>query len=658
MMPDRAVFLDTNGWIALLNSSDSPPSLHTLYSILPARRKRDLLDALAWLVLPVLLLSLLPIGYVSADGIGQSLSFSAGFQRWNPNHLLVEPLGVWWQGTPGSRAEGVDRLKRLSILAGALAAGLFRFGVAGRLASSRLAANHATAWLAFSSAFSRLWVSDEIHMIQMPAVVLVALLALRYLEQPSLSRAMAAGASVTLAAAFFVSNLLLGPALAAGVAIHKRKLHAVGILLGTFGTIVLVFGAVWIHSQTPNSFFDWLTRYGGGSQPARMEAAYGVEPTLMGLAVSTARALYGSACALVDLAPAVATFRDGLPVTPAVVFSLLAFAAASLLMAHALRDGSESTLLLVGVWAAAVLAFGIYWNNSDDQFYFQLSVAFGALAARLPIRRGLLVLSLAALLWNVIDLGTRRIFYPRRERLELLERELESAGLIVYPGFDEIEVLLELEPPRAPAVSITGLAVRYPVEEGMRDLSTAIEQSLSNGRPIALLDLFDTPRDRSPWKFLRRMGYDHDQVLDALRKYPMEPVGLEPFTLRWIRPQADDDRADLLRCSRRLPRLARGASRPRPRAAGGLLQEGLRPAQHHLARVRGRGALLRLDRRRAQAPGRGQLHHPLHTAQTAQQLERRQRRAGRGAHPPGTDAPGRPEGIRAAVPGEDRHLRL
>jgi hypothetical protein len=495
--------------------------------------RRDLPDALAWLVLSAVLLSLIPIGYVSADGIGQSLAFAAGFHRWNPNHLLVEPLGVAWRSLLGpghSRAEAVDHLKRLSILAGALAVGLFRFGVAGRLATNRLAANHGTAWMAASSAFSRLWISDEIHMVQMPAVVLVAVLALRYLDRPSLFRAVAVGASVTLAAAFFLENLLLGPALAVGLLIRRRPAHAAATLGATLATTALVFGGLWACSESSQSLWDWLTRYGGGSQPSRVEFAYGLEPGLAGLAESALRAGYGAVCSLVDLAPAVAAFRDGLPVGPAVILSLLAFAAALVLLTG-LKD--KDTLLLVGAWSAAVLAFGIFWNNSDDQFYFQLSVAFGALAARMPMRPALLVLSLFALLWNVADLAHRRILYPRQERLALM-RTLEDAGLIVYPGFDEIEVLLQLEP-KARAVSFTSLAVEHPAPEGMGVLTADIDKTLEAGRPVALLDLFDTPRERSPWKFLRRLGYEHDEVLEVLGRYPAETRRLGPFTLRWLR---------------------------------------------------------------------------------------------------------------------------
>jgi hypothetical protein len=64
---------------------------------------------------------------------------------------------------------------------------------------------------------------------------------------------------------------------------------------------------------------------------------------------------------------------------------------------------------------------------------------------------------------------------------------------------------------------------------------------------------------------------------------------------------------------------------PRPqrdRAAGGLSQGGDRPGVHDVDRIGGRGALLRLDRWRAQAPGRPRLCDPLHPEAARIDLER------------------------------------
>ena len=61
------------------------------------------------------------------------------------------------------------------------------------------------------------------------------------------------------------------------------------------------------------------------------------------------------------------------------------------------------------------------------------------------------------------------------------------------------------------------------------------------------------------------------------------------------------------------------------RAPGRLPQEGLGPAEHHLRPGARRGLVLRMDRWRAQEPGRAELHDPLHAAPAREHLELGQR---------------------------------
>ncbi|HKI02555.1 MAG TPA: hypothetical protein VKK31_11285 [Thermoanaerobaculia bacterium] len=520
----------------------------------------DLFDALLWLFLPALLLCTIPIGFVSNDGLGHSLEFAAGSWHLNPNHLLFEPLGAWWQNLwarSGSHREAVDVLKLLSALSGALAAGLFRYGVAPRLADTRWAANHATAWLAFSSAFLRLWVSDEIHMIQMPFVVAVAWLALLCVERPSFRRALALGAAVGFSALAFISNLVLGIALAVTLTawhlmrreprLGVRDATAVGLGAALASTPFLL--AAWLGSRGAPGFLAWLTRYSGGQRAGRTEGAYGFVGSWKGLVESVVRAFYGTASALVDLTPAAAAVRDRQAPPPGAVLGVLAFLAAAAALLYgfwtALRDPSKpanrGALILTAVWLLAILGFGVFWNNSDDQFYFQMAPVFGALAARMTVPRSraaavFLGLSLAGLSWNLADVTTHRILYPRQERMALLEREVHGACLVVVPGFDEPELLLKMSPTasRVPRLPLTKLATQHPVEEGMRNLTGSISRCLGTGGRVVLIDIFDTPLDRNPWKFLRRLGYDHLEIERSLERLPVERVSrnVGPFKVR------------------------------------------------------------------------------------------------------------------------------
>lgn len=57
---------------------------------------------------------------------------------------------------------------------------------------------------------------------------------------------------------------------------------------------------------------------------------------------------------------------------------------------------------------------------------------------------------------------------------------------------------------------------------------------------LPLVDLFDMPADKNPWKlFLHRLGYERSSVLATVERFPVETESrlLGLFTLRWIRPR-------------------------------------------------------------------------------------------------------------------------
>lgn len=543
---------------------DSPTGLRV--RVVPGDRR----DALLWLI-GVLLVSCLPIGRVSGDGLGYAARIAAGGWTWNPNHLLLDPAGALWHRLLlrlGSTRPIVDQLKLLSVAAGALAAVCFRWAVAPRLAERRWAANHATAWLVLASASARLLVADHFHMIRMPCLVALALALLRYLERPSFLRALAAGAAAGVAALCFVADGMLGlTAALALAAAHLRRPGrpgrpegperraalgaAAGILLGLVLVAAPALGAAWWHTRPGQPLPAWLASYAGGAAPPRTAQVYGTRATPVGVAAAAARTLYGAASAAVDLALAVAAARDdGAPgrAAPIAIAWLLAAAALGGGFWHALRRRAEpaahDVLLLQAVWWPAILGFGLYWNDSAGQFFFQLAVPFAALAARLPARgRGaplLLLCSAAALAWNAADVLHRFILYPRAALTAALAREVEGACLIVVPGYDDAAVLLALAGRDVPArrLSLTDLAVAQPPQEGLRRLAAAAGQCLAAGRRVDLVDVVDAPPRQAPWKFLGGLGYDRRAVRRALAPFPMDPHARRagPFSLRSLRP--------------------------------------------------------------------------------------------------------------------------
>ena len=116
----------------------------------------------------------------------------------------------------------------------------------------------------------------------------------------------------------------------------------------------------------------------------------------------------------------------------------------------------------------------------------------------------------------------------------MLEREVNGACLVVTAGFDEAELLLAISHRvTAPRMSLTKLAETSAPEPGMASLSSRIDRCLRSGERVVFIDVFDTPRDRNPWKFLRRLGYERTAVETVLTRFPMEPSrSVGPFTVR------------------------------------------------------------------------------------------------------------------------------
>src|SRR5919108_5527563 len=85
--------------------------------------------------------------------------------------------------------------------------------------------------------------------------------------------------------------------------------------------------------------------------------------------------------------------------------------------------------------------------------------------------------------------------------------------------------------------------------------------------------------------------------------------------------------AHLLQDTRRIPHLAREEPRQGVGAARRLLQEGVGEAEHHVAGVGRRSALLWLDRRRSSHDRRRALFDSLHTTPRAQYMEQRKHEA-------------------------------
>ena len=517
----------------------------------------NVVDALGWLMISAILLMSVRVGRLSGDGLVQTHNYLAHTWQLNPNHLLYEPLGATWLNLIGRLSlarPAVDQMLLLSVAAGAVTLGIFRRFVACN-ATTRNGANAATAWVAFSAAFMGLWLSSEAQMVQMPWLVLSYAAALAYATRPTTTRAVITGLAIGVATLFYISNgfiavsipvILAVGARYTGVRYQARQLAtilAVAILVAAVGFVV-----AWLGTAAGTmSFAAWLMSYGGGHGSSRIVATYGIHGVAE-LPTAVARAIYGTALGVVNISGAVADIRTqgtitamslGAVVVCVGVLGLLAYG-----MVHtAVGDDRNPSMLLIAIaWVAAVFAFGVFWNNSDDQFYFQMSIALGAIVAASWTGRTRMTVALATVAlvaWNGFATWRDLIAYPRDEYVAGLTTDVAGAGLVIFPGSDEIMQLMYFVPTakgekRINLISVAGTA---PESIGLSTVARDVDCALSNGQRVVMLDVAVTGAGDS-WRALALLGYPRDRVMATLDRYAfIDPRRVGPFVAHTLVPK-------------------------------------------------------------------------------------------------------------------------
>ncbi len=128
----------------------------------------------------------------------------------------------------------------------------------------------------------------------------------------------------------------------------------------------------------------------------------------------------------------------------------------------------------------------------------------------------------------------------------MIELAVDGAGLVIYPGDDEVGALLYFADRSlyGEALSLIFLAEREQPEDGLPRLDRKINEVLASGKRVNVVSVFDVERSAQPWPGLRALGYDEERLLAFLRHYPMETTSnrLGPFTVRHILPAANGSR--------------------------------------------------------------------------------------------------------------------
>jgi hypothetical protein len=498
---------------------------------------------------------------VSGDGAAYADQVASGLVSWNPNHLLMNPIAHAWTALVSAAPGDVPILIGLKILSGvaALTSVLLFHAL---LVALPVAPAAARVGLALGFFFSRsmlsMAVSEEFFVVQMPVLVVALGLCLCIARDqqegppPSDARLVAIGASVAVATCVSVNNVVLLAGLCAwvaGVGGRWRGLEGLrrAALVASGGAVILApaFAAAYAASDADAGFLSWLVSYQGASG-TELSRLYGFTANLRDALTALARLAFGFVNNVADGAGAgtlaKAVLRDEalehVPDYPLAALGAAALLASTvacgLLLAWMARHRRDELVLLAAWWIAGVLAFNLFWDNSDDQFWFAILPVLWLCAARAagfapqrgstaPGPRALAVL--AAGVGFLLVANTAFVVAPSAfvdiERGRAEHGDLLAEGTVeIYPGWDHVTHLFsDHDPESVRRIALLDVALGRDDEIRMEALPQLVEAALRDGRRIVVARLYDRDRFAYPWEHLTRLGWPRERILKLLERF-------------------------------------------------------------------------------------------------------------------------------------------
>lgn len=506
----------------------------------------------------------------SGDGQVYAWHIEAGNLVLNPNHLLMDPVGyacsklLWGLGIDIAT---LDVLKVISALATVATLWLFHSVLLAAGIASRPVRLCAVVGLFASRNFLTMAISEEFFMLQMPVLV-AALLMLVKLERSQYSLpwvpAAVLGAMLGIATAVTINNVLLGVVVvlyllfAAGD--RREGFKRAGITAAVAIAVALpIFLIAYAASDADGGFIHWMVAYQGSEGESSPASLYGIALTPQGIVTSLARLALNTFTNLLSvgyLGTVMKSLAFGAPLEIAPqplrfllgAVLLISVITAVLLLAWWMLRSFRTQRLVPAVlsWIVAYYVFNFFWDDSSDQFWFQMLPALWlllALFAQAALRTdaassvsltrapGLLLLFILAptlLLANTLQEVVPKAFqdmigFAGQHRALLREGDLE-----IIPGWDDVRWIgLDDSYPRVTQINLmTAAMAPQSSSTHISQLPSTVEAQLRAGGRVIVARVYDKDGDPRPWDQLRKLGWSRERLQQEFSRYEVTPLAV------------------------------------------------------------------------------------------------------------------------------------
>jgi hypothetical protein len=503
----------------------------------------------------------------SGDGQVYARHYDAGELVFNPNHLLMDPVGYFWcAALSPSGLSTLDALKWLSGVATVITLWIFHAVLLAAGVRSRLIRLAAVLGLFASRNFLTMAISEEFFMLEMPLLAWALWLLVRFDLAP-MRHTLLLGLALGLATAVSINNVFLGIALAGWLCFSAPTLRDGLVRATAFGGAAAalclpVFIGAYAYSGRDGGFLAWMLAYGGENSATGQ--LYGLVMTAKGVLMSGARLVLNTFTNFVSIGTLgtvlkSVAFGAPLEIRPqtlrwvlGVVMLLAVMAVVVVLAWWTLRRWRSLALARVAVvWLAAYYAFNFFWDDSSDQFWFQMLPVLWLLLALYAIEpaaggapRRFAPLLVAVFAPGLLLLNTWAEVAPKAlQDVAQYQREhhalLRDGDLEIIPGWDDTRwIALPDDGPRVTQVNLMTAAMKPAGDpEHIATLMDRIQRHLDAGGRVFVVRVFDRDDDPTPWDQLRKLGWPRERLQQELARFkPREAAVIGDVVFRELTP--------------------------------------------------------------------------------------------------------------------------
>lgn len=512
-----------------------------------------------------------PSKQLSGDGIVYEKFISTSNYDWNPNHLFVQPLGLLLYNFArliNSALEPVTIQKSVAFFGTIMSIFIFWSSIRKYILPGCWYSSIITFGLVYSNYFLALSNSSEFLIIQMPFLMLVLVMCFTILikltdnemsNKEIIIHGMLLGFCNAIASLFFSSNMLLTCGLLIGLlclrvkAKYSIKIKLFAVSLGSYNILTLSnLFSIWlffVSSGKKVTFWKWIISYRGSGEIQLGEYG-GLPVNLFELIVRLLRMVFAFLQNIVYTELGVVAKSRFLGVqlecmefysTGEIIWWFLMFIIAGAIFFFGLiaplryflkkRDLiSINIFILVSFWIASYLVFNFYWNNSDDQFWFQILPAFWTFLAlsiksiekKKSKRIYLILITVLILLISINNFIYTVMSQNKFDTIKLsriLDNYLPNNSLVIWPGHDRWEaVLYYLKKYKQNKGDYIEYLSLVSISKNSWDIKSLINSSLCRGQRVYLLRILDPDEECVPWGELVDSKWNRHSLVMKFKK--------------------------------------------------------------------------------------------------------------------------------------------